>query len=34
VATIQLLRVRWRLGQDIQRLHIDESADWAVVEAA
>lgn len=34
VATIQLLRVRWRLGRDIQRLHIDESAEWGVVESA
>jgi MATE family multidrug resistance protein len=30
-ATIQLLRVRWRLRQDIRRLQIDESAEWAVV---
>jgi MATE family multidrug resistance protein len=30
-ATIQLLRVRWRLRQDIGRLQIDESAEWAVV---
>ncbi len=34
VATIQLLRVRWRLRQDIQRLQIDESAEWDVVESA
>lgn len=33
VAAIQLLRVRWRLGQDIQRLRIDESAEWELVEA-
>ena len=33
VAVIQLLRVRWRLGQDIQRLRIDESAEWELVEA-
>ncbi|MGH7653202.1 MAG: MATE family efflux transporter [Gemmatimonadaceae bacterium] len=31
-ATIQLLRVRWRLRQDIRRLQIDESAEWAVVQ--
>ncbi|MGH7656116.1 MAG: MATE family efflux transporter, partial [Gemmatimonadaceae bacterium] len=33
-ATIQLLRVRWRLRQDIRRLQIDESAEWAVVQSA
>lgn len=33
-ATIQLLRVRWRLRQDIRRLHFDETAEWAVVEGA
>jgi MATE family multidrug resistance protein len=33
-ATIQLFRVRWRLRQDIGRLHIDETAEWAVMESA
>jgi MATE family multidrug resistance protein len=33
-ATIQLLRVRWRLRQDIGRLQIDETAEWAVVQGA
>jgi multidrug resistance protein, MATE family len=32
-ATMQLLRVRWRLRQDIQRLHIDESNEFVVMEA-
>jgi hypothetical protein len=31
VATTQLLRARWRLAQDIQRLKIDESQEHAVV---
>jgi Na+-driven multidrug efflux pump len=30
VATVQLLRVRWRLAQDIQRLQIDETQEYAV----
>ena len=30
VATVQLLRVRWRLAQDIQRLRIDETQEYAV----
>jgi len=33
VAVMQLLRVRWRLGQDIQRLQIDESNEFVVMEA-
>lgn len=33
VAMMQLLRVRWRLGQDIQRLQIDETNEFAVMEA-
>jgi MATE family multidrug resistance protein len=32
VAVMQLLRVRWRLGQDIQRLQIDESQEFVVME--
>jgi multidrug resistance protein, MATE family len=32
-ATLQLLRVRWRLGQDIQRLQIDETNEFVVMEA-
>ncbi len=32
VAAMQLLRVRWRLGQDIQRLQIDESQEFVVME--
>jgi MATE family multidrug resistance protein len=32
VAAMQLLRVRWRLGQDIQRLQIDESNEFVVME--
>jgi MATE family multidrug resistance protein len=32
VAIMQLLRVRWRLGQDIQRLQIDESNEFVVME--
>ncbi|MFI5310142.1 MAG: MATE family efflux transporter [Gemmatimonadales bacterium] len=31
VAVLQLLRVRWRLAQDIRRLEIDESSEYAVV---
>ncbi len=31
-ATMQLLRVRWRLKQDIQRLRIDESNEFVVME--
>jgi MATE family multidrug resistance protein len=31
-ATLQLLRVRWRLKQDIQRLQIDESNEFVVME--
>ncbi len=34
VTTVQLLRVRWRMRQDIQRLHIDETGEWDVVEMA
>ncbi|HVT38280.1 MAG TPA: MATE family efflux transporter [Gemmatimonadaceae bacterium] len=30
VATVQLLRVRWRLAQDIQRLRIDETQEYAL----
>jgi MATE family multidrug resistance protein len=33
VATMQLLRVRWRLRQDIRRLQIDESNEFVVMEA-
>ena len=32
VAIMQLLRVRWRLGQDIQRLQIDESNEFVAME--
>jgi MATE family multidrug resistance protein len=32
-ATMQLLRVRWRLRQDIRRLRIDESNEFVVLEA-
>jgi multidrug resistance protein, MATE family len=31
-AALQLLRVRWRLKQDIQRLRIDESNEFVVME--
>jgi MATE family multidrug resistance protein len=31
-ATMQLLRVRWRLGQDIKRLQIDETNEFAVMD--
>jgi MATE family multidrug resistance protein len=31
-AALQLLRVRWRLRQDIQRLRIDESNEFVVME--
>jgi MATE family multidrug resistance protein len=31
VAMLQLARVRWRLAQEVQRLEIDESHDYAVV---
>lgn len=31
-ATMQLLRVRWRLGQDIHRLQIDETNEFVVME--
>jgi MATE family multidrug resistance protein len=34
VTTMQLMRVRWRFTQDIQRLQIDETAEWGVVGAA
>jgi MATE family multidrug resistance protein len=30
VATMQLLRVRWRFGRDIQRLQIDETGEYAI----
>lgn len=33
VATMQFLRVRWRLRQDIRRLQIDESHEFVVMEA-
>ncbi len=33
VALMQLLRVRWRLRQDIRRLQIDESHEFVVMEA-
>ena len=32
VATMQLLRVRWRLGQDVKRLMIEETGEYAVDE--
>lgn len=32
-ATMQLMRVRWRLRQDIHRLQIDETNEFAVMEA-
>jgi MATE family multidrug resistance protein len=32
VAVMQLLRVRWRLGQDIHRLQIEESQEFVVME--
>ena len=32
-ATMQVLRVRWRLGQDIKRLQIDEASEFVVMEA-
>ncbi len=34
VTAMQLLRVRWRFTQDIQRLQIDETAEWSVVGEA
>ena len=34
VTAMQLLRVRWRFTQDIQRLQIDETAEWGVVGEA
>ena len=30
VALLQLLRVRWRLAQDIRRLELDETSEYAV----
>jgi hypothetical protein len=30
---MQLFRVRWRLGQDIKRLQIDEASEFVVMEA-
>jgi Na+-driven multidrug efflux pump len=30
VATLQLMRVRWRLAQDVQRLQIEESDEFAI----
>jgi MATE family multidrug resistance protein len=33
VAFMQLMRVRWRLRQDIQRLRIDETNEFVVMEA-
>jgi MATE family multidrug resistance protein len=32
-ATMQVLRVRWRLRQDIKRLQIDEASEFVVMEA-
>jgi MATE family multidrug resistance protein len=32
-ASFQLLRVRWRLRQDIRRLQIDETSEFVVMEA-
>lgn len=34
VAAMQLWRVRWRFKQDIQRLQIDETAEWEVIGEA
>jgi MATE family multidrug resistance protein len=31
-AAFQLSRVRWRLGQDVQRLRIDESAEHPILD--
>ena len=31
-AVLQLMRVRWRLGQDVQRLRIDESAEHPILD--
>jgi MATE family multidrug resistance protein len=34
VALLQVLRVRWRLAQDVQRLQIDETQEYELAELA
>jgi hypothetical protein len=28
VAALQLTRVRWRMGQDVQRIRIEDTGEW------